>query len=306
MPPGPVAAIDVGTNTVLMVVGRRRPDGAVEVLEDAHAIARLGENVDARRRIGEPALERLCGILLGHRQRALELGAGRVAAFGTSALRDAANGAEVVARVQERTGIALATLSGAQEARLTFAGAAFGLRLPARYAVLDVGGGSTELAVGTADGPEVSGSVDVGAVRLTERCFPSLPPAASQLQEATAVARRSLAGLPACPAGVPLVGVAGTVTTLGAMDLDVERFDAEALNGHFLPRARVEVLSDQLLGLGHAQIAAIPQVSPQRADIISAGSLILRLALQAWGCPGVVVSTRGIRYGLLLRELGCL
>lgn len=304
--PTPVAVVDVGTNTVLTVIGQRRDDGSVQVLDDVHAIARMGEQVDARRRIGGAAVERVCAVLAQHRDRAAELGAARVVAYGTSALRDAANRDAVIARVRQRTGIELTPLSGADEARLTFVGAAHGLALPPRYAAVDLGGGSTELAVGTVARLEQIGSADVGAVRLTERCFAHLPPTSAERQAATAWARQVLGGLPPVPAGVPLVGVAGTVTTLGAMDLGMARFDADDLNGHFLAVERVEQLSDYLLGLSAAAIAAIPPVSPQRADIISAGSLILRVALRQWGCPGVVVSTRGMRYGLLRRELGCL
>lgn len=302
--PGPIqAVIDLGTNTILMVTGRRRADGSVEVLDDAHAIARLGKGVDAQRRILPETLSRVCGFLAQYRRRAERLGAERITAYGTSALRDAADKEEFIARVKEETGVELIEVSGVEEAGLTFRGAAFGLELPERYAVLDIGGGSTELAVGALGQVEQSASVDVGAVRVTERFFPSLPPSPAQLEEAGAMIRQELSRLFPYPQGVPLMGVAGTVTTLGAIDRDIERFDAEELNGHFLARERVEALAARLLSLPYEAVRQIPQIHEQRADIISAGALILRQALERFGCPGLIVSTRGIRYGLLLREL---
>jgi exopolyphosphatase/guanosine-5'-triphosphate,3'-diphosphate pyrophosphatase len=303
--PGPIhAVIDLGTNTILMVVGRVRGDGQVEILDDAHAIARLGQGVDAQRRIGAEAAARVCAFLRSYRERATALGAATVRAYGTSALRDAANKEEFAAQVQAETGVELVELDGVAEARLTFAGAAFGLELPERYAVLDIGGGSTELAVGRPGRLEQSASVDVGAVRVTERFFRSLPPEPAARQAAAAMVDEVLEGLFPYPATVPLVGVAGTATTLGAIDRQVARFDAEELNGHFLARERAEGLSARLLDLTLEQIRAIPQVNEQRADIIGAGSLILTRALLRFGCSGLTVSTRGIRYGLLLQELG--
>ncbi|MFH1570468.1 MAG: Ppx/GppA phosphatase family protein [Gemmatimonadota bacterium] len=305
VPAGQVAAaIDLGTNTLLMTVGRAGADGRAEILDDLHAIARLGQGVDAARRIAPAALERVAVLLQRCRRRAEELGAAQVQAFGTSALRDAANRDEFIAAVAQRTGVSLQVLSGQEEAGLTFRGAAFGLELPDRYAVLDIGGGSTELAVGAGARLEQSASVDVGAVRLAERHFPCLPPTPAQRQAAAQTVRQVLTGLFSLPPDVPLVGVAGTVTTLGAMDLGLTAFDAEALNGHLLPAARVHALSGQLLSLPYEAIRQIPQVSEQRADIIGAGSLILDTFLRTWECPGIVVSTRGIRYGLLERLLG--
>lgn len=302
--PGPTkAVIDLGTNTVLMVVGRLGADGSVELLDDAHGIARLGQGVDAGRRIGPEAAARVCGFLRRYRERAVSLGAREVTAFGTSALRDAANREEFISQVEREVGIPLIPVSGAEEARLTFIGAGFGLDLPPRYGVLDIGGGSTELAIGAAGRLETSGSVDLGAVRLTERCFPTLPPTEVQVAAAREASDSLLAGLPACPSEVPLVGVAGTVTTLGALDLGLTRFDAEELNGYRLTADRVKVWSDRLLGLSLAEARDLPAVDDDRADIIAAGSLILRHALRRFGSDAILVSTRGLRYGLLLAAL---
>ena len=293
------SAIDVGTNTVLMVTGRRGAGGHLEILDDVHGIARLGQGVDAERRIRPEAVGRLCVMLADYRQRSGDLGAVKLRAFGTSALRDAANRDEVIAEVARQTQVELRVVTGAEEARLTFTGAAFGLELPLRYAVIDIGGGSTELAVGRRGQVEASASVDTGAVRLTERHFPQLPPGSQEREAASSTIRSALSGLPTIPDGVPLVGVAGTVTTLGAIDMGNQCFDAETLNGHLLSRQRVEELCAALLSRTADEIRAVPQINEQRADIITAGALILSTFLRERDCPGVVVSTRGIRYGLL-------
>ncbi|MCC7263620.1 MAG: Ppx/GppA family phosphatase [Candidatus Latescibacteria bacterium] len=301
---GPVrAVVDLGTNTALMVTGRRGPEGRIEVLDDAHAVARLGKGVDAQRRIADETMDRVCLLLAGYRDRARALGAEQIRVYGTSALRDAANKAEFIARVGRDTGLELVEVSGKEEADLTFRGAAFGLELPPRYAVIDIGGGSTELAVGEAEHVQAAVSLDVGAVRVTERFFPQLPPTAEELDAATAMVGQVLEGLFPYPEGTTLVGVAGTVTTLGALDRNVPRFDAEELNGHFLVASQVEQWSARLLAMPAESIRQLPQVHEQRADIIGAGSLILRLVLARLRVPGLVVSTRGIRYGLLLRDL---
>ena len=295
------AIIDLGTHTILMVTGRRRQNGSIEILDDAHAFARLGKGVDAHRRILPETFERVCGFLYSYKARARSFGARQITAYGTSALRDAANKADFIAHVKEKTGIALLEISGKEEARLTFSGAAFELCLPERYSVLDIGGGSTELAVGSGASLEQAASVDVGSVRLTERFFGQLPPSPTQQLAATATIQEDLGHLLPYPEGVPLVAVAGTATTLGAIDKGIEYFNAEELNGHFMERGRVAELADHLLSLTIDEIRRIPQVHDQRAGIISAGALILRSALCLFDCPGALVSTRGIRYGLLLQ-----
>lgn len=302
-PPHTQAVIDLGTNTILMVVGRLQADGRHEILDDVHAIARLGKGVDSKRRILPETMDRVGGFFLEYKKHARALGADQITAYGTSALRDAANKEDFIAAIKKRSGIDVVALSGPEEARLTFAGAGFGIKLPERYCVLDIGGGSTELAVGTGGHVEKFASVDVGAVRVTERYFAQLPPTSAQLKAARAMIRGELLKLFAYPEGIPLVGVAGTATTIGALDSGIEDFNAEALNGHLLCQTKVEEITAYLATLGLERIRAIPQIHPQRADIISAGALILSTALHLFQCPALIVSTRGIRYGLLMRTL---
>src|SRR4051812_903860 len=214
--------------------------GALEVLGDEHEIARLGKGVDAARRIMPETIDRVAGYLLRYRAIALRLGAERIVAFGTSALRDAANREEFIAAMMERTGIAIELLSGDEEAEHTYRGALFGLELPnARHAVLDIGGGSTELAYGRDGKLDRAASIDIGAVRITERFLAALPPDAGSLAAARDYASGMLATLFELPPDAGVVGVAGTVTTLGAIARAMPSFDAAELNGTTLDRADI-------------------------------------------------------------------
>ena len=297
------AIIDLGTNTILMVVGRLQADGKTEILADLHAIARLGKGVDAKGHILPETLERVGEFFQDYKKRALSLGADQISAFGTSALRDAANREDFIASIKRLSGIEVFTLSGREEARLTFAGAGFGIELPKCYCVLDIGGGSTELAYGSHGHVQQLASVDLGAVRITERHFDRLPPSSAQLEAARATIREQLGKLFTYPAGVALVGVAGTATTIGALASGVEDFNAASLNGHILPQSKVAKITAYLATLELERIRAIRQIHPQRADIITAGALILSTALDLFQCSELIVSTRGIRYGLLARAL---
>ena len=297
------AIIDLGTNTILMVVGRLQADGKTEILADLHAIARLGKGVDAKGHILPETLERVGEFFQDYKKRALSLGADQISAFGTSALRDAANREDFIASIKRLSGIEVFTLSGREEARLTFAGAGFGIELPKCYCVLDIGGGSTELAYGSHGHVQQLASVDLGALRITERHFDRLPPSSAQLEAARATIREQLGKLFTYPAGVALVGVAGTATTIGALASGVEDFNAASLNGHILPQSKVAEITAYLATLELERIRAIRQIHQQRADIITAGALILSTALDLFQCSELIVSTRGIRYGLLARAL---
>ncbi|KXK57172.1 MAG: exopolyphosphatase [Chlorobi bacterium OLB7] len=179
-----LSTIDIGTNTILMVTAQANPGGAIQILGDEHAIARLGKGVDASRTILPETFGRVADFLLRYRQIAEWHHADRIVAFGTSALRDARNQQQFIAEMAERTGITIQVLSGQEEAQWTYRGALFGLAVaptPSPIAVLDIGGGSTEIAVGDGTSLQHSISLDIGAVRLAERCFSGLPPSAAEL-----------------------------------------------------------------------------------------------------------------------------
>lgn len=301
-----LSTIDIGTNTILMVTAQGSPGGAIQILGDEHAIARLGKGVDASRTILPETFGRVAKFLLRYRQIAESHHADRIVAFGTSALRDARNQQQFIAEMAERTGITIQVLSGQEEAQWTYRGALFGLAAaptPSPIAVLDIGGGSTEIAVGDGASLQHSISLDIGAVRLAERCFSGLPPSAAELSNAREFARKELASTFNLPPQTVAVGVAGTVTTLGAMHAGMEQFNAESLNGRWLPAGVIGTTVGRLAGLTLAETEAIPQINSGRADIILAGAIILEEFMKRHQLPQLMVSTRGVRYGVMLREM---
>jgi len=299
--PERMAAIDVGTNTVLLLVAERRGGALAPVLERAE-ITRLGRGVDATGRLDPAAVRETVAVLADFAASARALGAARIACVATSAARDAANGAEFFEAARRAAGLVPEVISGDEEARLVWAsawrdfGAAGG-----PLAVLDVGGGSTELSFGDGPVPRGRTSLQVGAVRLTERHLRGDPPAAAEvarLREAAREALRPLASL-ALPRGGRLVGVAGTVTTLSAVAQALPRYDPGRVHGAALALAEVEALAARLAPLTVAARAALPGMEPKRADVILAGALIVAEAMGATGFDSLTVSDRGVRWGLL-------
>jgi exopolyphosphatase / guanosine-5'-triphosphate,3'-diphosphate pyrophosphatase len=298
-----ISVIDIGTNTILMVTVRIGDDGALDVLGDEHAIARLGRGVDATRAIMPETFDRVEGFLHRYRSIAESFGTDRIIAFGTSALRDARNQSEFIAAMRQRTGIEIEVLSGEEEATWTYRGALLGLTIDAaKIAVLDIGGGSTELALGDGAAVDRAISLDIGAVRISERFLPSLPPTPAQLDAAGRWAAEQSARFFELPKGTRLVGVAGTVTTLGAIVSDLERFDAAELNGTSISLEEIDAIIERIAPLTREQVAAIPQIAEGRADIILGGATILAATMRRLDAASIIVSTRGVRYGIALRE----
>jgi exopolyphosphatase/guanosine-5'-triphosphate,3'-diphosphate pyrophosphatase len=304
--PERLAAIDVGTNTVLLLVAERRGGALAPVLERAE-ITRLGRGVDASGRLDPAAIRETVRVLADYAASARSLGAARIACVATSAARDASNGSEFFEEARRAAGLVPEVISGDEEARLVWAsawrdfGAAGG-----PLAVLDVGGGSTELSFGDGPLPRGRTSLQVGAVRLTERHVRSDPPSADEvgrLREAARAALQPARALPLPPGG-RLVGVAGTVTTLSAVAQALPVYDAERVHGAPLLRAEIEALAGRLAGLTVAERAALPGMEPKRADVILAGAVIVAEAMALLGFDRLTVSDRGVRWGLLHDRFG--
>jgi exopolyphosphatase/guanosine-5'-triphosphate,3'-diphosphate pyrophosphatase len=306
-----VAAIDIGTNSVLLVIAAAEAGGPRPLVERA-TITRLGEGVDRTRQLAPAAVERNLACL---RDYAAELRAHddpRLDVVGTSALRDA-RGAEAFLDEAERIlGVRPRVIAGDEEARLTFRGALSGLSLRGRLLVFDIGGGSTELIVGdaaTTAPPESRVSLDIGSVRLFERHVHSDPPAPQELEQVAQQIRTALAAaepLNRLARGEPatLVGVAGTVTTLKAVELGLPAYDAARVHGAVLTLSAVEELCSRLGGMSLAERVQLPGLEPKRADVIVAGALIVRELLRAASAVQTLVSDRGVRFGLLEQLLG--
>jgi exopolyphosphatase/guanosine-5'-triphosphate,3'-diphosphate pyrophosphatase len=301
-----VAAFDIGTNTVLLLVAERGPDGPRAVVERAE-ITRLGRGVDRTRRLDDAAIGRTLDALSRFAAEARASGATSFAAVATSASRDAENGAEFRARAEAIVGGVVEIVSGRREADLTFRGALGGLGIEgSRVAVVDVGGGSTEIVVGVEGACTFAHSYDVGSVRLTERHVPDDPPTAADLAAVRAAARGAYA-TPAPPPGPydAVVAIAGTATTYAAVELEIARYEEAPPHGARLSVATLERQIERLAGLPLASRGEVVGLDPKRADVIVAGGLVLVEAARALGAAEIVVSDRGVRWGLADELLCC-
>ena len=295
------ATIDIGTNSVLLLVTESEGGALRPVLERA-TVTRLGEGVDRNRRLLEAACTRTLACLSDYAEQLRALGVSRLDAVGTSAMRDAAGGQEFVARATSVLGVAPRVIDGQEEARLTFAGALSGLPQTGKVTVFDIGGGSTEIIVGTSQAStrriDASVSLDIGSVRLFERHVRSDPPTAEEMRNVQRDITRALADAPKPEVDAILVGVAGTVTQLAALELELARYDATRVHGYTLTRAAVDRLAARLASLDLAQRRVLPGMEPARADVLVVGSAIARAVLEWSGAAELVVSDRGVRWGL--------
>lgn len=301
-----VAAIDIGTNTVLLLVLETGSDG-VHALIDRATITRLGRGVDRTRRLDPDAQARTLACLREYASEIQRAGATRVAAVGTSALRDARGGDVFLDDAARILGVRPAVIEGSREAALTFSGALSGIGARGDLVVFDVGGGSTEVVIGTGDDGvgrvRAATSLDVGSVRLFERHVASDPPLPGELERVRADVRSALAGLASVP-DATLVGVAGTVTTLAAIEQGLHVYDAARVHGAQLSRAAVARLVARLSAASLSERRGIPGLEPGRADVIVVGALIVEQVLDWAGADELVVSDRGVRWGLALELAG--
>jgi exopolyphosphatase/guanosine-5'-triphosphate,3'-diphosphate pyrophosphatase len=296
-----LAAIDIGTNTVLLLVAERA-DGQLAPLLERAEITRLGRGVDATGRLDPDAIAETAAVVGDYARAARALGVERFACVATSAARDASNGPTFFEAVRRAAGLEAAVISGDEEARLVYESAWRDFGVPGTgLAVLDVGGGSTEFTFGDGPAPRGRTSLQVGAVRLTERHVRGDPVSAAELATLRDGARQALRPLAAmeAPAGGRLVGVAGTVTTLSAVAQALPVYDAARVHGAPLALAEIDALVARLAALPVADRAALPGMEPKRADVILAGALVVAEAMRATGFDRLTVSDRGVRWGLL-------
>jgi exopolyphosphatase/guanosine-5'-triphosphate,3'-diphosphate pyrophosphatase len=290
-----VAAIDQGTNTTRLLVADVA-DGRADEVHRETRITRLGEGVDGRRRLLPLPVARVRNVLSDYRATAERLGAERALLIATSAVRDAENGEAFLGEVEWSYGFATRLLTGDEEALLTRRGIGADRQLDTTTLIVDIGGGSTELVLG-----EGHVSLDVGSVRLTERLLPSNPPCADELAECAAVARAALPEL----APQAALGVAGTVTTLAALDLGLDEYDRAVVHGHRLTTDGVGRQLARLAAMPVAERRKLPAMEPERAPVIVAGAVILHEILVRYGLEAIEVSERDILDGaaLLAAEL---
>lgn len=290
---------------MLLLVARRGAGGALEVLRDRATITRIGRGVDRTGELAAAGIEATIAVLRDYAAEARALGAEKVAAVGTSALRDARNARAFLEPAAEALGAPVEVISGDREARLTFLGATRGLGLDdLDVTVVDVGGGSTELVRGRGRTVLGAASVNVGSVRLVERIVSHDPPSSDELEAVSRVAGAALSSA-GVELGSPLVGIAGTVTTLSAMLQRLDRYDSSRIHGSRLERAPLDALIDRMAACSIRERAEMPGLlDARRADVILIGALIVRAAIDAAGADAMVVSDGGVRVGLAGELLG--
>jgi len=333
-----IGTIDLGTNTILLLVVELEDDGAFRVLTDRAEIARLGAGMDRTRSLSAAGVERALEVLREYVHTCRNLGVDEVTAAGTSALRDALNAKSFLARLKHELNLDLRVLSGREEAAYSYLAVEKGLHLDAKdVLVVDVGGGSTEF-IWASDG-ELHGlaSLDLGSVRLTERYLPSDPARKEEceqvirvvdqsvnklladwgvlrqaqdrlLRQAQDMALRQVQGESSRPAGgesrrTAMVGIAGTFTTLSAVQKGLAHYSHSEVHGSRLSRAEVERQVELYRGKTVAERKQIAGLEPKRADVILAGALAIERIMKLFGIDEAIVSDQGIRYGLLYEKI---
>jgi exopolyphosphatase/guanosine-5'-triphosphate,3'-diphosphate pyrophosphatase len=296
-----VAVIDVGSNSTRLLVAD--VDGGVSVLERQSRVTRLGRGVDLSGQLSDEAIEATCAAIADYVEIYRERGAERVAAIATSAVRDASNGSAFVAELRERFALSTRVLDGEEEARLTYRGATVEQVPATPTLVIDIGGGSTEMIVGAGAEIAFHASLQAGVVRHTERHISSDPPTAGELEaladDVRALIEAALAGHSEARASAG-IAVAGTPTSLAAVELGLEPYDPARVHGHVLSLETIQRLLSQFASAPLAERAAIPGLHPDRAPTIIAGCVILIEAMRAFGLTRIQASEHDILYGMAL------
>jgi exopolyphosphatase/guanosine-5'-triphosphate,3'-diphosphate pyrophosphatase len=300
-----VAAFDCGTNSLrLLIADIDAESGVASDVVRRTQIVRLGQDVDRTGRFADEALARTFAVVDEYAREVESAQPGAIGFVATSAARDVANRDEFTSGVQQRLGIQPAIISGEEEARLAYDGATRGLDAFAELArplvVLDIGGGSTELVTRIGDNGPVQGqSLDIGSVRMTERHLAGDPPSSNEIAAADADIQRALDSLELDLADVgTLVGVAGSITTMVAMALDLSEYDRERIHHAWVDRDAIDASVSRILTMSVDERRALGFMAPGRADVIAGGALVLRAVMHRLGVPGLRASEHDILDGI--------
>ena len=305
-----IASIDIGTNTLLLLVADIDTKGIIRLVHHEERVPRLGRDVDKQKVIGIAAFDKIGWILNEYKNLSLQHRCDALVACATSAVRDAANRSEFISYLRSTTGINVEILTGEEEAIWSYRGAMSdikGLTLPA--AVIDIGGGSTELSYPEGGGGPASKtplkhlSYQLGSVRLTERYLQHTPPTREEVKAAKDAIREAWIPIEALDGRrYDLIGAAGTVTTLACLDQNLPEFLLEKVSGYRLSREHVDRWLEKLLRMTPEHIQSLSQATLGRSDILTAGVLILAEFMGRFHFEKVIATERGLRYGLVIRE----
>jgi len=297
-----VAAIDIGTNSVRLLIAEvGDPTAPLVTIDRRTQITRLGQGVNETRRLDPEAIARTVAVIDEYQQVIASQAVTSVRAAATSASRDAANRDDFFDPVEQLLGVRPELLSGEEEARLEFSGATVGLAEPEPYLVVDVGGGSTEFILGTS-APDGLISIDVGCVRLTEQVLHSDPPSAEELSVAVSVVRDHLAdvdrAIPDARHAKTLIGTAGTVWTMGAIELGVDATESERIHHTRLSHTAAEEIFRTLATEPIAQRRHNPGLEPGRVDVIVGGVIVVVSVMRHWAFDEMLISEADILDGI--------
>jgi exopolyphosphatase / guanosine-5'-triphosphate,3'-diphosphate pyrophosphatase len=300
-----VAAVDLGTNSTRLLVADVNSGQIHDVVRQTR-VTRLGEGVDARRRLLPLPIARVRNVLTDFRKTIEQLGTERVLAIATSAIRDADNGEAFLGEIEWSYGFATRLLTGHDEALLTYRGVTSDRPVGEGTVIVDLGGGSTELVAANANSLRWHDSLDIGSVRLTERFLHSDPPTDEELEACAHAVRALLAER--VPDDVrasasSAIGVAGTITSLAALDLALDEYDRERVHGHVLTLGALERQLEWLASIPVEERQRIQPLDPERAPVIVAGVVIVREIVDFLGLEGLEVSERDILDGAALAAL---
>lgn len=300
-----LAAFDVGTNTVLMLVAEPQADGSVRRVLDLQRITRLGQGVDSTHRLDPQAALRTLDTVAEFAEQARAVGADKILAVGTATLRDASDGDSFINRLRERTGIELEIVSGEAEAWLSYLAVTHGLKLDTsrRILIIDIGGGSTEFIRAEPGAKLQMVSLQIGSVRLTERVIHHDPPTAREAANLRIAIDEELQTLGWELKPDVMVGIAGTVTTACTVALELETYDPDRVHGYRLSRKEVERVLGLFGSLPLEERRKLKGLEPARADVIFAGTAILERVMSECEADYIMVSDQGVRWGLIWREL---
>jgi exopolyphosphatase / guanosine-5'-triphosphate,3'-diphosphate pyrophosphatase len=300
-----LATLDVGTNTVLMLVAERDANGAVHTIADLARITRLGRGADSSGRLDPESAAQTLAAITEFAQRARALNVEKIVGVATAALRDVTDGADFIAQVKAQAGVDLEIITGESEAQLSYLAVAKGLALDpaAKVLIVDIGGGSTELIRAEPGRKLELASLQLGSVRLTERIVHHDPPTAREAADLRLAVDEALHDLGWEFTPDVMVGIAGTVTTVCAVTLAMSTYDPKIVHGHRLSHDDVIATIAKFGALPLAERMHLPGLEPGRADVIFAGAAILERIMGHFHLTEVVVSDQGVRWGLLWRTL---
>jgi exopolyphosphatase / guanosine-5'-triphosphate,3'-diphosphate pyrophosphatase len=299
------AVIDVGTNSVKFHLGERHGDGMWRTVVDRAEITRLGEGLDEQGEIGREPMDRTVSAIRGMLDEAERHGARAVAAVGTAGLRTARNADDVLGSIRERTGIGVEVISGEEESRLAYLAARAGLEVAeGSLVVFDTGGGSTQFTFGRGSRVDERFSVEVGAVRYTERFGLAAAVTPEVLSDVLAAIAGDLARLHERPPPDALVGMGGAVTNIAAVHHGLASYDPEVVQGTVLDRAEIARQIELFRSRDAETRRGIAGLQPKRSDVILAGACIVATVMDELGRRAMTVSDRGLRHGLMVDRFG--